>query len=78
MDRIRPAVNPTTILRNSQVKDILAVSELGIYGVILASSGGGEIVLNEQVGWLLRTKPEDSDEGGVVSGYSVLDVPDLK
>ena len=78
MDRIHPAVNPTTILRNSAVKDISAVSELGIYGVILASSHGGEIVLNEQVGWLLRTKPEDSDEGGVVSGYSVLDAPDLK
>lgn len=89
MDRIRPAINPTTILRNSIVQEINAVSELGVYGVILAVSGRGkqahdtpandpEIVLNEEVGWLLRTKPEESDEGGVVSGYSVLDVPDLK
>ena len=76
MDRIRPSVNPTTILRNSTEKDIEAVSELGIYGVILAIDG--DVVLNEETGWLLRTKPEESDEGGVVSGYSVLDVPDLK
>lgn len=75
MDRIRPAVNPTSIIRNSVVTKINAVSELGIYGIILAREE--EIVLNEQVGWLLRTKSEESDEGGVVSGFSVLDVPHL-
>ena len=73
MDRIRPAVVNTTILRSGEKKDISGVSELGIYGVILARED--TIVLNEQVVYLLRTKPQESDEGGVVSGYSVLDVP---
>lgn len=77
MDRIRPSITPNCqIIRSSQVKEINALSELGVYGTILAK--GDEILLNEQVGWLLRTKPEESDEGGVVSGYSVLDVPSLE
>lgn len=76
MDRIRPSINPNCqIIRSSQVTGIDALSELGIFGTIL--SKGEDILLNEQVGWLLRTKPEESDEGGVVSGYSVLDVPNL-
>lgn len=77
MDRIRPSITPKCqIIRSSQVKEINALSELGVYGTILAK--GDEILLNERVGWLLRTKPEESDEGGVVSGYSVLDVPNLQ
>jgi glutathione synthase len=76
MDRIRPSITPNCqIIRSSHVKEIYALSELGIYGTILAK--GDDILLNEQVGWLLRTKPEESDEGGVVSGYSVLDTPSL-
>ena len=27
----------------------------------------------EQVGWLVRTKADDVDEGGVAAGFSVLD-----
>ena len=73
MDRIHPLTFETSILRNSSIKSIRGVCELGVYGTILTR--GDEIVVNEQVGWLLRTKPEESDEGGVVTGYSVLDVP---
>lgn len=47
------------------------VSELGIFGWALF--GGGEVVREEEVGWLLRTKGRDSDEGGVAAGFSVLD-----
>lgn len=79
MDRIIPSVNPTEILRNNQTHSIRAVSELGVYGVILAEVCETEnVIFNEKVGWLLRTKPEESDEGGVVSGYSVIDVPALQ
>lgn len=38
---------------------------------------GDEILLNEQQGYLLRTKPVGTDEGGVATGYSVLDSPYL-
>ncbi|KAG6866174.1 hypothetical protein C0991_007724 [Blastosporella zonata] len=46
------------------------VSELGIFGWALF--GGGEI-RHEGAGWLVRTKGKDSDEGGVATGFSVLD-----
>ena len=48
------------------------VSELGIFGWALF--GGPENHIEEkQVGWLLRTKGKDSNEGGVAAGFSVLD-----
>ncbi|GAA6016177.1 hypothetical protein JCM11491_003758 [Sporobolomyces phaffii] len=57
------------------------VSELGIYGVVLLKEdlerGGCEVVKNETVGHLLRTKGRESDEGGVAVGFSVLDSPVL-
>lgn len=51
------------------------VSELGIYGIILfkKSKNGAEILLNETVGHLLRTKGSNDDEGGVQVGFSVID-----
>ncbi|KAF9464200.1 hypothetical protein BDZ94DRAFT_1162615 [Collybia nuda] len=48
------------------------VSELGIYGWALFGNSTGE-VKEKQVGWLVRTKGKDSDEGGVATGFSVLD-----
>lgn len=76
MDRILPIPVPNCkILRSSQVTEINALCELGIYGTIIAKNGN--VLLNEQVGWLIRTKPVENDEGGVISGYSVLDVPQL-
>lgn len=79
MDRIRPIVNSSLIFRDGKRIDAQTISELGIYGVILVRIGTDDsIIFNEEAGWLLRTKPVESDEGGVVSGYSVLDVPKLQ
>ncbi|KAF9499102.1 glutathione synthase [Pleurotus eryngii] len=47
------------------------VSELGIFGWALF--GSGEVVKDAEAGWLVRTKGVDSNEGGVATGYSVLD-----
>jgi len=48
------------------------ISELGIFGWALF--GGATREVNEQeVGWLVRTKSKDSNEGGVATGFSVLD-----
>ena len=47
------------------------VSELGVFGWALF--GEGRKVKEEQAGWLVRTKAEDVDEGGVAAGFSVLD-----
>ena len=46
------------------------VSELGIFGWSLF---GPDQVEEKQVGWLVRTKGKDSNEGGVATGFSVLD-----
>lgn len=48
------------------------VSELGIFGWSLF--GGPEQAVEEkEVGWLVRTKGKESNEGGVATGFSVLD-----
>jgi glutathione synthase len=48
------------------------ISELGIFGWSLF--GGSDLEVKEkEVGWLVRTKGIDSNEGGVAAGFSVLD-----
>jgi len=72
MDRI---VSPTTtnyfVRPGSKSELATVVSELGVYGIIMGSES--EILLNEEVGHLLRTKMADNDEGGVVAGFAALD-----
>jgi len=51
--------------------NVSVVSELGVFGWALFGEGRG--VKEEQAGWLVRTKAEDVDEGGVAAGFSVLD-----
>ena len=48
------------------------VSELGTFGWALLGTSGVEL-REGSGGYLLRTKGEDSDEGGVATGFSVLD-----
>jgi glutathione synthase len=48
------------------------VSELGIFGWALFGPEAKGIK-EKEVGWLVRTKGKDSDEGGVATGFSVLD-----
>jgi glutathione synthase len=48
------------------------VSELGIFGWSLFGDPEG-VVDEKTVGWLVRTKGRESDEGGVAVGYSVID-----
>ena len=48
------------------------VSELGIFGWALFG-GPAQTIEEKEVGWLLRTKGKDSNEGGVAAGFSVLD-----
>ncbi|CDO69537.1 hypothetical protein BN946_scf184785.g42 [Trametes cinnabarina] len=48
------------------------ISELGIFGWALFGGPDGAIE-EKEVGWLLRTKGKDSNEGGIAAGFSVLD-----
>ncbi|KAI0665204.1 glutathione synthase [Cubamyces menziesii] len=47
------------------------VSELGIFGWALF--GPNAVIEEKEVGWLLRTKGKESNEGGIAAGFSVLD-----
>ena len=47
------------------------VSELGIFGWTLF--GGDQVMAEQEAGWLVRTKGKESNEGGVATGFSVLD-----
>jgi len=50
------------------------ISELGIFGwSLFGDDGGDSIVEEETVGWLVRTKGIETNEGGVATGFSVLD-----
>ncbi|KAG6827139.1 hypothetical protein H0H92_013057 [Tricholoma furcatifolium] len=56
---------------NQAVAKVDVVSELGIFGWALFEKD--REITQKQVGWLVRTKGKDSDEGGVATGFSVLD-----
>jgi glutathione synthetase len=75
MDLIRTPEACGALVRRGEVTEGKVVCELGVYGVFV--SQGGKEVMNEACGWLLRTKSEGVDEGGVASGFSVLDSPHL-
>ena len=74
MQRIFPQEKNSLLLRKGQLVPCKTISELGIYGTFLGSGSWEETkpVINMEAGYLVRTKPCDSDEGGVASGYSVL------
>ncbi|KAF5463466.1 hypothetical protein F2P56_019377 [Juglans regia] len=71
MQRIFPTVFQTFLLRNGICHKDNAVSELGIYGAYLRNKD--KVIMNDQCGYLLRTKTSSSDEGGVAAGFAVLD-----
>lgn len=78
MDRINPPISRGYIVRPGSKglpKPIEMVSELGIYGVIIAE--GNTIHYNYQAGHMLRTKISTANEGGVAAGLGALDSPYL-
>ncbi|GAA5881206.1 hypothetical protein JCM16303_004842 [Sporobolomyces ruberrimus] len=87
MELIEPPLGQTQLLVKAgedKARRADVVSELGIYGVVLLKEnlngegvGGCEVLRNETVGHLLRTKGRESDEGGIAVGFSVLDSPVL-
>eukprot|EP01038_Epipyxis_sp_PR26KG_P009361 gene9361-12611_t len=70
MQRIFPTPSKSAFFRQGSINIYSTINELGVYGTYLGSPDN-EIV-NEKGGYLLRTKQEGVDEGGVATGYSVL------
>ncbi|XP_018579703.1 glutathione synthetase isoform X2 [Anoplophora glabripennis] len=78
MERILPPLSTGYIVRpaGSNPPPLCEmVSELGIFGVIIGDSE--KILVNKQVGHMLRTKVSTANEGGVAAGLGALDSPYL-
>ncbi|KAK2640560.1 hypothetical protein Ddye_028355 [Dipteronia dyeriana] len=71
MQMIFPSVSPTFLMRDGICHKDHAISELGIYGAYLRKKE--KVIMNEQCGYLMRTKVSSSNEGGVAAGFAVLD-----
>lgn len=76
MEKIIPPVQSNYLIRaTSEVKPADIVSELGVFGVIIGDENS--ILVNKQVGHMLRSKASTANEGGVAGGAGALDSPYL-
>lgn len=73
MELIEPPRLTNRILRKGEVSSGRVVNELGVFGTVLWDTDTGHSLQNQQAGWLLRTKFQDSNEGGVSAGFGALD-----
>lgn len=70
MEHIQGVEHHSVLLVNHQISEVSCVSEVGCYGIILADDDN--ILMNEDAGYLVRTKSSDQNEGGVCAGYACL------
>lgn len=75
MEMIEPPEQRNVIFRNGHVEAGGVICELGVYGACLWRHGDppGEVLENDEAGWLLRTKGDASEEGGVAAGFGAVD-----
>ncbi|KAI1633309.1 hypothetical protein F4809DRAFT_623940 [Biscogniauxia mediterranea] len=73
MELITPPPIRNTILRTGKLEHGGVICELGIYGTCIWDQNTKKISHNEQAGYLLRTKGDQSEEGGVAAGYGCMD-----
>ena len=73
MELITPPPVSNIILRNGNVEKGGVICELGIYGACLWDQNTGEVKHNTEAGYLLRTKGDKSEEGGVAAGFGCMD-----
>ncbi|KAJ4402776.1 Glutathione synthetase [Didymella pomorum] len=78
MEMIEPPPLKNAIIRNGVIERGGVICELGVYGVCLWRGGSGEgekgeILENFEAGYLLRTKGDQSEEGGVAAGFGAVD-----
>ncbi|KAJ3469183.1 hypothetical protein MRS44_003248 [Fusarium solani] len=73
MELITPPPVSNIILRNGSLEQGGVICELGIYGTCVWDQSSGKIHHNEEAGYLLRTKGDKSEEGGVAAGFGCMD-----
>lgn len=81
MERINPPEIKAYMVRKGKIVEAPStLQELGIYSSLFidASKEGKDLVLEHKTfGKLIRTKSSESNEGGVVAGFAVVDQPFL-
>ena len=73
MKIITPPPVHNLILRNGVVERGGVICELGVYGACVWDRKTKEVLYNEEAGYLLRTKGDKSEEGGVAAGFGAMD-----
>jgi len=73
MEMIETPPQKNAIVRNGEVQKGGVICELGVYGVCLWSHSSGKLLENWEAGYLLRTKGDQSEEGGVAAGFGAVD-----
>ena len=73
MELITPPPLSNMILRNGELEQGGVICELGIYGACLWDQDKPGPLYNEESGYLLRTKGDQSEEGGVAAGFGCMD-----
>lgn len=78
MEMIEPPAQENVVLRNGELQEGGVICELGMFGTCLWRNGDGEkdrgeMIHNKEAGYLLRTKGDTSEEGGVAAGFGAID-----
>lgn len=74
MDRVSPTAYPTILSRDGHFSIDPCIAELGVFCLVLANQQL-EYKVNQAGGWLLRSKPDNVEDGGVAAGRAYLDSP---
>ncbi len=70
MERIQTPLETSVLVVDKTAEELKTVSEIGRYATCFYD--GNDIRFNRDVGYLVRTKSADQNEGGVCAGYACL------
>ena len=73
MERIVPPEIKAYMVRQGKLKECLTYSEIGIFTCVFIDSKKPEPLVNHTYGRLFRTKGIENDEGGINTGFAVID-----
>lgn len=76
MDKIEAETQPAILVVNGHTETLNCVSEIGRYGICFADRG--VVQSNHDIGYLVRTKAENLNEGGVCAGFACLNSLTIK
>ncbi|RZC22249.1 glutathione synthetase, chloroplastic-like [Glycine soja] len=71
MQRIFPATSPAILVRDGNWDMGHVISEAGVFGTYLRNKD--KVIINNESGYMVRTKISSSYEGGVLPGFGVVD-----